>query len=145
MRTTNFTAIAVAAVVLAIPAAAQETERYTLHKTDQGYVRMDTRTGAISSCEDREGQLICRTAADERMAFHDEIDRLEARITALEKRLEALEGSPSAKLKTESPSEEEFEKALGYMERFFRRFMDIVRDLEKDFGTSEPEPDRTRM
>ena len=45
------------------------------------------------------------------------------------------------------PSEDEFEQTMGYMERFFRRFMDIVTDLNREFGSGqeqpEPEPDRT--
>ena len=38
------------------------------------------------------------------------------------------------------PSDEEFERSLGYMERFFRKFMDIVRDMDKsDAGAGIPQ------
>ena len=60
-------------------ACADETDRYRLEKSDNGYVRMDTQTGEMSICEERSGQLVCKLAADERAAFEDEIDRLQAR------------------------------------------------------------------
>jgi hypothetical protein len=64
------------------------------------------------------------------------IAALEARIAALESRLAGLEGGglPAAGL----PSDEEFERGLGYMERFFRSFIGIVREFE-----DERAPNRT--
>ena len=42
------------------------------------------------------------------------------------------------------PTEEDFEKSLGYMERFFRRFMDIVKDFDKDGARrAAAEPQKT--
>lgn len=127
-------------VALASPAAAQETERYQLERTQDGYVRLDTTTGRVTLCEERDGQLICRMAAEDRAAYDREFDALQDRIEALEGRIAALEsGRPAAQL----PDEQEFEQTLGYMERFFRRFMGIVRDFERDLAPSEPVPDRT--
>ncbi len=129
MRTLAF-ALAAIAPVFVLSADAQEAERYRLEKTEDGYVRMDTRTGEMSICEERNGgHLVCRTAADERSAFEDEIDRLNASLRALEDRVAALEKAPAA---SGLPTEEEFDKTMGYMERFFRGFMDIVKDFEKD-------------
>jgi flagellar motility protein MotE (MotC chaperone) len=143
MRTTDLMAPALAAVLLAAPAHAQDAERYTLQKTEDGYIRMDDETGEISICKQRSGQLVCTIAADERTAFQDELERLESEIAALERRITALEEARSPRRDGET-SEEEFDKALGFMERFFRRFMDIVKDLEKDFGSPEPEPEKTQ-
>jgi hypothetical protein len=49
-------------------ASAAEPDRYRLEKTPNGYVRMDTRTGAMSICEEKWGELVCKMAADERTA-----------------------------------------------------------------------------
>jgi hypothetical protein len=114
-----------------LSAGADEAGRYTLEKSATGYVRMDTRTGEMSICEERGGQLVCKLAADERAAFQDEIDRLQAKLTGLEQRLAAVENNPILRPQNLLPTEEQFEKSLSYMERFFRRFMDIVRDLDK--------------
>ena len=114
-----------------LSAGAEETGRYTLEKSATGYVRMDTQTGEMSVCEERDGQLVCKIAADERAAFQDEIDRMQEKLSGLERRLAAVEQSPLLKPQNLLPTDEQFEKSLSYMERFFRRFMDIVKDMDK--------------
>ena len=118
-------------------AHAQDAERYRLEKTENGYVRMDTQTGSMSLCSEKDGQLICRLAADESAARAGD-ETLEQRIAKLEKRIAALEAArPSA---AAVPSEQEFDQGLDRMESFFRRFMGIVREFEADPAT---QPDRT--
>lgn len=124
----------------AMQASAAEGQRYQMEKTDKGYVRMDTQTGEMSICEERSGQLVCKLAADERTALQDEIGRLQSEVKAIEDRVVKLEGSLSQKLESTLPTEEEFEKTMGYMERFFRSFMGIVKDFEKEDKAHQPEP-----
>lgn len=144
MRHAPFLTCAVFAVAFAFPSLAQDAERYQLERTEDGYIRLDTRTGAMATCAERSGQLVCRLAADERQAYEDRIDTLDDRLQALEERVAALEASPAPAAGL--PDEEEFEQTLGYMERFFRRFMEIVTSLDREFGSGRepaPEPDRT--
>lgn len=119
-------------------AAAQDSERFTLERTEDGFVRLDTETGETSICRERGRQLVCELATEDRHALEDEIARLSERVTALE---EAI-GQNTA---NELPSEEEFNRTMGMMEQFFRRFFSIVEDLNRDFGSDEPAPapDRT--
>lgn len=138
---------AIAASVMGLmlgAASAQEADRYTMERTDQGYVRLDTRTGQMSICKENGSQLVCQLAADDRTAFEDEIDRLQGQLDAVERRVAALEANrqPSSGV----PSEEEFEKTMSYMQRFFQGFVDIVKELDRDLRGSQPEgpaPDRT--
>ncbi|HRI18788.1 MAG TPA: hypothetical protein PL196_09720, partial [Burkholderiaceae bacterium] len=67
----------------AVTASGEGTERYQLQKTDTGYVRLNTETGEMSICEERTGQLVCKAAAEERAAFQEEIDRLQAKLQRL--------------------------------------------------------------
>ncbi|AZO09818.1 MULTISPECIES: hypothetical protein [unclassified Mesorhizobium] len=120
--------------LVAASAFSEETERYRLEKSANGYVRMDTQTGAMSICEERSGQLVCKMAADERAAFQDEVDRLQNSVKALDERVAKLENSLSARLESQLPSEEDFNKTMSYMERFFRSFMDIVKDMDRQDG-----------
>ena len=113
-------------------ADAADGDRFTLEKSGSGYVRMDTQTGEMSICEERSGQLVCKLAADERSAFQSDADRLQSRLTALETRVEALENSLTARFENSLPTEEEFEKTMSYMERFFRSFIGIVKDLDEE-------------
>ncbi|MCV3243918.1 hypothetical protein [Mesorhizobium sp. ZC-5] len=140
MQLKSIVASAFLASALSFPAMAQDTDRYTMEKSDNGYVRMDRKTGEMSICEERSGQLVCKLAADERSAFQDEVDRLQDRLSGLEKRVAEIETASRLNPNALLPDEESFEKSLGYMERFFRRFMDIVRDLDQDWRKGEPDP-----
>ena len=139
-----FAVIAALSVLAASPALAQES-RYVMEKTDTGFVRMDTVTGAMSVCETNGKQLVCRLAADERHAFQDAIDELHERIDALETKVAALSGDGVRPGVSGLPNDEEMEETFSFMEKFFRRFMGIAKDLEREFGGSDPEPlpDRT--
>ncbi|AMS44199.1 hypothetical protein [Aminobacter aminovorans] len=127
------------------PALAAETQRYQMEKTDKGYVRMDTQTGEMSICEERDNQLVCKLAADERSALQDELGRVQSELKALDERIVKLENSLTAQLESKLPTEEEFQKSIGYMERFFRSFMGIVKDMEKEDQAPQmaPAPNKT--
>jgi cell division protein FtsB len=138
-------------VVLLVPAllfaslaglASGAEDRYRLEKTQNGYVRMDTQTGEMSICEERSNQLICRAAAEERAASKDEIDRLQARLDAIEARVAKLEARPAVP-EALLPSEQEFDKSMDYMEKFFHRFMGIMKDFGKDKVGPEAQPQKT--
>lgn len=127
--------LAAAALSLsAVGASAQETH-YQLERTDTGYVRLDTTTGEMTICEEKTGQLICRlakneeTGAAEVTVTKDELARMSESIRALSDRIAALEKSRST---ADLPSEEEFDRTMTYMERFFKGFMGIVKDMESE-------------
>ncbi|MER8405633.1 MULTISPECIES: hypothetical protein [unclassified Mesorhizobium] len=129
--------------LVAASAFSEEADRYRLEKSANGYVRMDTQTGAMSLCEERSGQLVCKTAADERAALQDEVDRLQNSVKALDERVAKLENSLAARFESTLPSEEDFNKTMGYMERFLRSFMDIVKDMDKDEDSAKPNSQKT--
>jgi hypothetical protein len=55
-----------------------ENGRYTLSPVTDGVVRLDTRTGAVSTCSNSGAGWACYTVPDERAALDAEIGRLEA-------------------------------------------------------------------
>jgi hypothetical protein len=124
--------------LLALPALAEDSVRYSLEKTADGYVRMDKQSGQMSVCKEADGQLVCRLAADERDAYESAMASLDKRLGSLERKVAALEGG-SPKSLNALPSEEEFDKTLSMMERFMRRFMGVVKELEGD----EAKPQKT--
>ena len=131
--------VAAFAALATTSAFAQDAERYRLERTEDGYVRLDTATGVMTLCREADGRLSCAPASQREVA-EDEIGALRERIQALETRLAALESrAPVAGL----PPEEEFERGMGYMERFFRMFMGLVREFEGDRQAPAPAPDRT--
>lgn len=76
---------ALAAPVLLAPLGAaraqsapdNENGRFTLSPVPEGFLRLDTRTGAVSTCSNR-GGWACRLVPDERAALDAEIGRLQA-------------------------------------------------------------------
>lgn len=139
-RATTFASLAGMVTILAAPVAtlAQDEgqKRFSLEKTDSGFVRLDTETGALTLCRDEGGQLTCRMAADERAAYEKELDLLEKRVTALEK-----QGS-TAVAKPDVPSEQEIETTLSIMERFMRRFFGLVQEFREE-EQQQTVPNRT--
>jgi hypothetical protein len=125
--------------------ATDNVERFSITRTDDGYIRTDAVTGAISKCTETAGQLVCRMAADDRQAYDASISDLEAKIDSLETRIAALEKSvsPGSALQSPAQNEKEFETSLNQMERFFRRFMGIVKEFQTFGGDTTPAPDRT--
>ena len=65
---------------------ADENGRYTLSAIDNGYLRLDTRTGAVSICT-RKGGWTCRVVPDERAALDQEIGRLQRQVDTLKAQL----------------------------------------------------------
>ncbi|MGL4488924.1 MAG: hypothetical protein ACRCU5_05710 [Rhizobiaceae bacterium] len=130
---------AIAALLLTSGSAlAQDAERFSLQKTADGYVRLNVETGEMSICKEQGAQLVCRMAADERKALEGGMAGLEERLSTIEERLTAIEKAGTSATQS-LPTEEEFEKTVGYMEKFFRRFMGVVKDLNE----TEPQPNKT--
>jgi hypothetical protein len=143
LRQTGSAALLVCAgwlAVLSMPAAAQEGARFTMERTDDGYVRLDTRTGQMSLCRTRGEQIVCQMAADDRAAF-------EADIAALASRVDALEADGRAP-RPDLPSDAEIDRTMGIMETFMRRFFALVDEFQGN-EPAQPEtgtpdvPDRT--
>ena len=121
---------------------AEDVSRYSIEKTADGYVRMDKQTGVMSICKEADGQLVCRLAADERDAYEGAITSLTKRVETVENRLAVLEAIP-LKQPNALPSDEEFDKTLSMMERFFRHFMGVVKEFKDEEGTPGASPNKT--
>ncbi len=109
------------------PIVAPQGERFTLTPAEGGYVRLNKETGAVSYCSVTNGVTVCRLGAEERAALEAEIDRLRKENAALKARVEAGPAPPAARPNA-APSEEEFERALSFTERFLRRIMRLFRE-----------------
>ena len=142
--------LAVAAMAIATQTHAQpesNSGRYSLFKTEDGFVRFDGRTGAVAICRRAAEAWACSPVPDEARRLKDEVDTLEARNKELEREnkmlkdeLAALDGGrrpedqerpgggPSFRL----PSEQEVDKALDYFEGILKKFRDRLDRLERE-------------
>ena len=131
--------ISVFLVVSALASQSFAAERYSITKLSDGTVRIDHRTGAISYCREKEGNMICSLAAEERQAWISETENLSNRIDRLEQRITTLEATSnkSAQEQTneKNPEErQELDKAMEFMEKAIRRFSEVFEDLKSDLN-----------
>lgn len=133
------------ALLIAIPAivalgvgaatvASQERQgRFVMSPTENGFVRLDTETGAMSVCTQRNGRWICELMEDEAKALRDENARLRAEVKRLQDEAALAEQAPSTRQperQLELPTEEEVDKALDYFENIFRKFRERIEKFE---------------
>jgi hypothetical protein len=115
-------------------APSQDAVRYTVRPSGDGFVRLDTQTGAVSHCARREDTWFCEPVIDS-AAMEARLDSLAVQIERLSARIAALEARPAADPPTATsatPEEREFEQALGFSETLMRRFFQMVREIKRD-------------
>jgi hypothetical protein len=124
-----------ALVVLASAAAAQEQAngRFSMSPTAEGYLKLDSRTGDVTECQRNGDQgYRCTLTPDERSALQAEIDRLAGENVALREAMKSQgltpPGGGSGSAGARAPSDQEFDRAMTLMERFMRRFMNLMKE-----------------
>ena len=141
----------VTGLVLVGPAAwAQSTvpesddSRYTFNRVDDGYLRLDGRTGQVSICARRPVGWTCAAVPDERAALEAEIARLQGENTAVKKELLARNLPLPGTVKPEPPAAEpeqprlqlpndaDLNKVVNFIEKIWRRLVEMIATLQKD-------------
>jgi hypothetical protein len=133
-----------------------ENGRYALSPVDDGVVRLDTRTGTVSTCNNTGTGWACYAAPDERDALDAEIGRLQAENEKLKAELAAREPTVSGKIdeplpKADSlkkpepkvadgerkieiplPSDRDMDKVMSFLEQAWRRLVEMANRMQKD-------------
>jgi hypothetical protein len=158
-------AIAAAAVIFSLggigAATAQsmpdtENGRYVLSPVADGVIRLDTRSGAVSTCSNNDNGWACYATPDERAALDAEIGRLQADNEKLKAQLAAREPTVTGKIdeplpKTDSlkkpepkvadgerkieiplPSDRDMDRVMSFLEQAWRRLVEMANRMQKD-------------
>ena len=139
--------------------AAPDTEngRYTLSPIADGVLRLDTRTGSVSTCSNSGAGWACYAVPDERAALDAEIGRLQADNARLKAQLadrdapvagkieEALPKSDplrkpepprlaegERKIEIPLPSDRDLDRMMTFLERAWRRLVETANRMQKD-------------
>ncbi len=143
-------ALTLAGALIGPPAHAQtpETEdnRYQLNRVDDGYLRLDLRTGQVSLCSRRSVGWACQAVPDDRSAYDGEIARLQGENAALKKAMLdrglALPGgvtpdAPAARgdRDLKLPSHADVDRMVSAVEKVWRRLVEMLMSLQKDKKT----------
>jgi hypothetical protein len=146
----------------AAPAAAQltpdtENGRYALSPAADSVLRLDTRTGAVSTCNNHSSSgWACYAVPDERAALDAEMGRLQAENEKLKAQLaergpavtdkieEALPKSDSLKkaepkvaegerkIEIPLPSDRDMDRMMSFLERAWRRLIEMANRVQRD-------------
>lgn len=161
--TTSWPAIAVLAVVLAASGglvAAQsapdgDNGRYSMTPIQDGVLRLDTRTGTVSTCSRNGSGWACYAVPDEHAALDAEIGRLQAEVEKLRAQLaagptvsgkvdEAMPKSDSLKkpepkaaegdrrIEIPLPSDQDVDRVMSFLEKAWRRLIEMANRVQKD-------------
>ena len=133
-----------------------ENGRYALSTTPDGVLRLDTRTGAVSTCSNSGAGWACYAVPDERAALDAEIGRLQADNEKLKAQLAAREPTVTGKIeealpKSDSlkkgepkvadggrkieiplPSDQDMDRMMSFLEKAWRRLIDMANRVQKD-------------
>jgi hypothetical protein len=121
-----------------------EDSRYTFNRVDDGYLRLDGRTGQVSICAQRPAGWACQAVPDERAALEAEIARLQAENVAVKKELIArnlpLPGTVNPEAPAVSPDEPRLQlpndadlnKVMNFVEKVWRRLLEMIATVHKD-------------
>jgi hypothetical protein len=134
-----------------------ENGRYSLAPVADGVIRLDTRTGAVSTCNNSGAGWACYTVPDERAALDAEIGRLQSDNEKLKAQLAAREPTVTGKIdeplpKTDSlkpappkadaerkieiplPSDRDMDRVMSFLEQAWRRLIEMAQRVQKDFS-----------
>jgi hypothetical protein len=147
-----------AGAVIAQPVPDIENGRYSLVPVaDGGVIRLDTRTGAVSTCNNSGAGWACYAVPDERAALDAEIGRLQSDNEKLKAQLAAREPTVTGKIdeplpKTDSlkpptpkadaerkieiplPSDRDMDRVMSFLEQAWRRLIEMAQRVQKDFS-----------
>ena len=148
MFRTSFAAAIVGLVALGAAGAHAETvdnedSRFTFHRTDDGYLRLDGRSGQVSICTRRPAGWLCQLVPDERAALEGEIARLQSDNAALKKELLAhnlplpggVSPDPSGKgsePRVSLPSDAELDRVMSFIEKVWKRLVEMIVTTQRD-------------
>ncbi len=110
--------------------------RFVMHRLNDGYLRLDKRSGEVAMCSRHAAGWACSLVPDERAAVDGEIARLQKenallKGALLERGLPLPSGvGPGAK--AASPEDAEIDRVMSVMEKIWRRLVDMMADIQRD-------------
>src|SRR3954462_13693397 len=121
--------------LFSMPAYAQtatpdsENGRFTFNQVQDSLVRLDTRTGQVSTCAKGPAGWACMAVPDERTALEGEIARLQSENAGLKKQMMARGMLPGQKgesadkkpqLELKLPNDADLDRVMTFMEKIWR-------------------------
>jgi hypothetical protein len=121
------------------PASAQgaqpenEESRFSFFRTEDGYLRLDGRTGQVSLCTRRPAGWLCQELPEERTAFEAEVARLQLENAALKQEVLAHDlPLPASVAGQRSPIDRDANQFMSVIENVWRRVVAMIVNVQRD-------------
>jgi hypothetical protein len=128
------------------PASAQgaqpenEESRFSFFRAEDGYLRLDGRTGQVSLCTRRPAGWLCQALPEERAAFEAEVARLQLENAALKQEVLAHDLPLPAGVGPErppatgqrSPIDRDANQFMSVIENVWRRLVAMIANAQRD-------------
>ncbi len=123
-----------------------DNSRFTYNQVEDGYVRLDMRTGQVALCSRRLTGWSCQAAPDDRAAFEAEIARLQSENAMLKKALLdrglSLPGgvrAPAAtprtpEVESKPPTSADVDRVMSFVEKVWRRLVEMMANIQRDLN-----------
>jgi len=142
-----FWLVALAFMPAACLAAEESGGRYSMSPTDEGVVRLDTKTGAMALCTRKDDRWACEDMNDSQRVLMSEIEKLQEENKSLKDQVEHLEATlglgenqadaPKPGSTFALPSEEEVDKAFDFLEGVLGKLRERIEKLKKEHGKGD--------
>jgi hypothetical protein len=119
-----------------------EDSRFSFYRAEDGYLRLDGRTGQVSLCTRRAPGWLCQALPEERAAFDAEIARLQRENAALKKEMLAhdlplpagsrADSPPAAVGPSAAPADREGSHIMSVVENVWRRLVAMIVSVQRD-------------
>ncbi|WP_342735422.1 hypothetical protein [Bradyrhizobium sp. B117] len=142
-------------IVAAQSAPDSENGRYSMTPIPEGVLRLDTRTGTVTTCTKNGAGWACYAVPDERAALDAEIGRLQAEVEKLKgqlaagptvsgkidealpktdplKKAEPKVAEGDRKIEIPLPSDQDMDRVMSFLEKAWRRLIDMANRVQKD-------------
>ena len=153
--TTVIATVVSGGLVAAQSAPDGENGRYSMTPIPEGVLRLDTRTGTVSTCTKNGSGWACYAVPDERTALDAEIGRLQSEVEKLKgqiaagptvsgkidealpksdplKKAEPKVAEGDRKFEIPLPSDQDLDRAMSFLEKAWRRLIDMANRVQKD-------------
>ncbi len=124
------------------PLPDSENGRYSFREMGGELLRLDSRTGQLSTCSKRAVGWACQIAPDERATLEGEIATLQKEVQELRSRSASRITPPETVPPTRSPSKEEpaiklpsdadLDRVMSFFEKVWRRLVTMVQNVQKE-------------
>ena len=124
------------------PAAPALASRWSFKRVDDGFVRLDSKTGQVAHCTPVHAGWACQAVPEDRAALEKQIAQLKAEVDSLKKEIAKLRAAPpppppkGPAVSLRMPTHEEFARARDYvadtLSASWRRLVQMIMHFQHD-------------